>query len=261
LTSTVASSPPSGASSTVARDRRRHLLVSIHDVTPALERNVRTLWEMCRGLGVVPALLVVPDWHGEWPLGQFPAFTDWLQECTHAGAEIFLHGQRHDEVGLPRSPRDAWRAWGKTAREGEFLTLDEHAARARIDLGLSLFAGLGLHAIGFVPPAWLARPACDGAVAGAGLRFSEDDSAIHAYDATPMRRITSPVVRWSSRTALRAYGSTAVAALRWRTQRRASHVRIALHPSDLDHPATARSVSRALDRWLSVRPSTRYADL
>ena len=216
---------------------------------------------MCRRVGVVPALLVVPDWHGEWPLAHYPAFVQWLQECAQAGAEIFLHGHRHDEVGLPRSPRDALHAWGKTAREGEFLTLDETAARARIEPGLALFGRLGLDPIGFVPPAWLARPGCGRAVAALGLRFGEDDRAVYSYDAPGVQRIPSPVVRWSSRTPMRAHASIVVAALRWHVQRGAPYVRIALHPSDLDHPATARSVERTLARWLADRPPTRYAEL
>jgi hypothetical protein len=52
-----------------------------------------------------------------------------------------------------------------------------------------------------------------------------------------------------------------VAAARWRLQRTASCVRLALHPSDLDHPVTARSATAALDRWLANRTPSRYADL
>jgi predicted deacetylase len=260
LTSTVASSP-SRSESTVEIREQRHLLISIHDVTPALDKNVRAWWDICRRRGVVPALLVVPDWHGAWPLDRSPEFVGWLRECAQTGAEIFLHGQRHDEVGLPRSRADAWRAWGKTALEGEFLTLDRQAARRRIDQGLVLFDRLGLRPIGFVPPAWLARPDCDGAVADAGLRFSEDDRTVNVHEGARERRIPSPVVRWSSRTPLRAHGSAIVASVRWRVERQSPHVRIALHPSDLDHVVTARSAERALDRWLADRPATRYADL
>jgi uncharacterized protein len=216
---------------------------------------------MCRDHGVTPALLVVPNWHGEWPLDQSPAFVQWVRECAAAGAEVLLHGERHDETGTPRKWRDAARAWGKTAREGEFLTLDEPAARERIDRGLALFARLGLSAAGFVPPAWLAREGCARAVAAAGLRVSEDDRAIHVHDSRGRRRIASPVVRWSSRTPVRAYGSAAVAAVRWRVQRHARHVRLAFHPADLDHPATARSAATALDQWLAGRPAVRYTDL
>jgi hypothetical protein len=82
---------------------------------------------------------------------------------------------------------------------------------------------------------------------------------MHMHD--HVTRIPSPVVRWSARSVLRAYGSVAVAAARWRAQRAAPHVRIALHPGDLSHPRTARSVERALDQWLSDRPAVSYASL
>src|SRR4051794_1893790 len=100
------------------------LLVSIHDVSPAHETNVRKLWELCRSRGLSPALLVVPNWHGEWPLEQYPQFVNWVQGGVEQGAELILHGERHDENGLRRGPGDAWRAWGNTAREAEFLTLE-----------------------------------------------------------------------------------------------------------------------------------------
>jgi hypothetical protein len=38
-------------------------------------------------------------------------------------------------------------------------------------------------------------------------------------------------------------------------------VRIAFHPQDLDHPATARSLAASLDRWLAEHEVTRYAAL
>jgi hypothetical protein len=235
------------------------LLVSIHDVTPALAPRVEALWAMCRARGVTPALLVVPNWHGDWPLAQHPAFVRWVRERADEGAEIFLHGERHDEVGSPRSFGDSWRAFNKTAREGEFLTLEGPAARERIDRGLMVFAQLGLRPIGFVPPAWLARDACYEVVAEAGLHFAENDTAV----ALLSRRtwVPSPVVRWSGRTPLRARASALVADARWRTQRGAAVMRIAFHPSDLDHPASARSATGTLERWLGDRTSTRYADL
>jgi uncharacterized protein len=239
------------------------LLISIHDVTPALDARVRALWSLCRTRGVTPALLVVPNWHGVWPLDHAPEFARWVRDGAAAGAEVFLHGERHDEVGLPRGWRDAARAWGKTASEGEFLMLDEPAARERIERGVALFNRLGIEPTGFVAPAWLSRPdgACDRAVAAAGLLYSEDDRAVLVHRPDGDRRVPSPVVRWSSRTTARAYGSAVVAAARWRFQRTAACVRLALHPRDLDHPVTARSATAALDRWLASRTRSRYADL
>jgi uncharacterized protein len=235
------------------------LLVSIHDVTPALAPRVEALWALARERGVTPALLVVPNWHGRWPLGEHPEFVRWVRARADEGAEIFLHGERHDEVGLRRTVVDEWRAFNKTAREGEFLTLEAAAARERIERGLGLFARLGLEPVGFVPPAWLARNSCYDVVAEAGLSFAENDGAVVVL---PARRwIRSPVVRWSGRTAFRARASAAVAAARWRLQRQAGVVRIAFHPSDLDHPASAKSLRLSLERWLGDRHATRYSDL
>jgi predicted deacetylase len=235
------------------------LLVSIHDVTPAHADGVARLWALCARHRLTPALLVVPDWHGEWPLDRHPDFAAWLRARAAEGGEIVLHGERHDEQGLARSPRDAMRAWGRTAREAEFLTLDEAAARERIERGLAVLRALDLEPAGFVPPAWLARDEGHRAVAAAGLAFSEDETSIR--DHLSGRRLRSPVVRWSTRTSLRAIGSVAVARGRWVLQRRARLPRVALHPQDLSHPATARSLEATLVRWLARHRASGYAEI
>ena len=235
------------------------LLVSIHDVTPALTDGVTQLWTLCAGRGVRPALLVVPDWHGEWPLESYPSFVAWLRARAGDGAEIVLHGERHDEAGLPRGLGDSVRAWGRTTREGEFLTLDGAAARARIARGLARLRALGLEPVGFVPPAWLAKAEGHQAVGGVGLAFSEDDRAIHLYPSG--RRVPSPVVRWSARTPARAWGSVAVARARWTLQGRAPLPRLAFHPQDLGHPVTAAALGPTLDRWLARHAPIPYSAL
>ena len=236
------------------------LLVSIHDVTPALQSRVERLWELCRARGVTPALLVVPNWHGAWPIGADPAFLEGVRARAADGAEIFLHGERHDEIGLPRAFGDTLRAVGRTNREGEFLTLERDAASDRIARGLALLRGAGLDPIGFVPPVWLMRPATIDACRRAGLAVTEDDGRIHLLAGT-VTSLDSPVVRWSGRAPVRARLSVAVADWRWWAQRSHPLVRIAYHPSDLDHPATADSAATTLDRWLTVSRPTRYGEL
>ncbi len=236
------------------------LLVSIHDVTPALMPGVETLWVLCRRHGITPALLVVPDWHGAWPIASHPDFLAWVRSRAAEGAEIILHGERHDEVGSPRSLADELRAFGRTNREGEFLTLRREAAAARIARGLALLRGMGFASVGFIPPAWLMRDDTIEACAAAGLGFTEDDGAIY-ITAHGVRRLASPVVRWSGRTASRAWASAAMAAFRFHVSRDASLVRIALHPGDLDHPATAASVSRELARWVTAGSVIAYGNL
>lgn len=215
------------------------LLVSIHDVTPALEPGVRRLWDMCAARGIAPALLVVPDWHGRWPLQRSPAFVEWLHDAVARGAEIVLHGERH-------SP-------------GEFRTLDGVEAGARIQRGVTELRRLGLAPTGFVPPAWLAREATHAAARELGLGFSEDAHAVRILASG--RRLRSPAVRWSARTPLRAWGSVCVARGRWMLQRGARYPRLAFHPQDFDHPRTTRDLPVTLDRWLARHRPVPYAAL
>ena len=235
------------------------LLVSIHDVTPAFAAQAQRLWSLCRQFGVTPALLVVPNWHGKWPLQHDDAFIAWVRDCADKGAEVFLHGERHDEVGLPRGLIDHGRALGRTAREGEFLTLRRASAQLRIERGLELLRTLDVSPIGFIPPAWLAREATHDAVKASGLRISEDESSVRVHARSAHLR--APAVRWSGRTAARAHMSAAFARARWHLQRRAPLVRIALHPQDLAHAITERSVYREVERWLTLGPVQRYDEL
>jgi predicted deacetylase len=215
------------------------LLVSIHDVTPALEDGVRRLWAMCAARGLSPALLVVPDWQGEWPLERHPGFVRWLREQASGGAEIVLHGERHSR--------------------GEFQALDRAAARERIDRGLGSLRALGLEPAGFVPPAWRALEDGHAAVRDAGLGFSEDERSIRLFPAG--RRLASPAVRWSARTPVRAWGSVVVAGGRWLFQRCARYPRVAFHPQDYAHPRTTRNLPETLDRWLTRHEPISYAAL
>lgn len=235
------------------------LLVSIHDVTPAFASDVRTLWEMASSRGVMPALLVVPSWHGAWDVEKDSGFCDWLRERAAEGAEIFLHGERHDEVGTRRRWRDHARAWWRTAREGEFLTFSRGEASARIGRGLARLRGIGLDPIGFVPPAWLARPATFAAVGDHALRFTEDDREVVLLDRG--MRLRAPVMRWSTRESWRAVASDVVARVACLRYTRESLVRVALHPSDLRSRRVVESVARTLDELLGRAAPTAYASI
>ncbi len=81
----------------------RLVVVSIHDVTPAHWGRIGQIYDLFSELRIERyALLVVPDYHGAWRLDKHPGFTEELRRRQDAGAEIFLHGLRHDEVGLRR---------------------------------------------------------------------------------------------------------------------------------------------------------------
>lgn len=242
--------------------RAHGVLVSIHDVTPAHQTQVLELWELCRTNGFTAALLVVPYWHGNWPLSEHAEFAAWLRRCSTDGAEIVLHGLRHDEVGTSRTVSDHMRAFGRTAREGEFLTLSLESARARIEEGLSMLRSQGLEPGGFIPPAWLAKDATHDAVREAGLQFSEDAGGVRLH--TRNVRIAAPAIRWSGRTRVRAVASGWVNQLRRHycaAFQRQRIVRLALHPQDLLNPVTAASVRHEVPQWAELMQQIRYEQL
>ena len=108
------------------------LLFSIHDVTPRhFDRLLRIDRLLCdSGIGNRYAMLVVPDFWRQWPLEAYPAFRSWLKSKAEDGVEMILHGFSHiDETDHGRL-MDRFRARVMTAREGEFLGLDEAEAVA-----------------------------------------------------------------------------------------------------------------------------------
>lgn len=237
------------------------VLASIHDVAPPHALAVQRLWTACRDAGFTPALFVVPNWHGQWPLARAEAFVEWIRERADDGAELFLHGERHDEAGLPRRWRDQWRALGRTAAEGEFLTLDRWAARTRIRRGVLYLWSLGLRPVGFVPPAWLALEGTHEVVRETGLSFSEDASHIYLHTDGRSTAVPAPAVRWSGRTVMRAHLSRVAVTWRWLQAAHTPVVRLALHPQDLAQPITARSALCSVMRWAEAGTPTQYAEL
>jgi hypothetical protein len=238
----------------------RQLVMAVHDVTPAHTSRLEELYRLLHEFGVRRhALLVVPDWHGGWPLEQSPEFAAELAERATGGAEIVLHGLRHDEMGQPRSLGHRLRTWGRTDREGEFASLSPPEAAARIARGLAVLRSCGLEPIGFVPPAWLSAPGLAQVLREARLAFTEDARAVRLVASG--RRIPAPATCWSTRRAWRAAASVAVAAARLRLEHARPLVRLALHPPNADSAAVFASCRRTLAALLDQREVIGYREL
>jgi predicted deacetylase len=238
----------------------RHLLVSVHDVTPAHERRIERAFALLDEFAVERfALLVVPDWHGAWPLDRFEPFTNAVRTRADGGAEIFLHGFRHDEVGGSRTALQHMRTWGRTAREAEFLVLTPDQADRRVADGLVTLRAAGLEPTGFVPPAWFHGRGLGTVLRAHGFPVTED--AWSVIDLARPRRIRAPAVQWSARKPWRAAAGVAIAAARLPLERRRRVLRFVIHPPDVEHPAVADSVRRSLEALLRDRKPTSYADV
>lgn len=247
----------------------RALLVSLHDVTPRHADAVRKILPWLARLGIPPVqLLVVPDFHGQWPISAYPDFCREVRDWGEAGHELVLHGYHHLEspAAQRRSPGllERFKRSFMTAGEGEFLSLPQKEAGDLLEKGLAMWsqAELGPWPKGFVPPAWLHRPDLDGALWRHGFDWTENHAGLRFRDG---KRLASPVVTWASRDPVRRIGSRIYCPAAVRTCSKAPLLRLAIHPHDFDHPQLVRSIERTIRLALSdgrkASNSTRFANL
>ena len=131
----------------------KELLVSLHDVTPAMEdRSRRAADIIMERTGPRFTMLVVPDFHSRGGLTLSGGFSSWLREMQALGVEIAQHGFTHMDPSGGRTLS----ARLLTRGEGEFSSLKAAEAAERIGAGLRIMAdALGRPPAGFTAPAWL----------------------------------------------------------------------------------------------------------
>lgn len=227
--------------------------VSIHDVSPAWEKEVDAALALCSEVGAKPALLVVPDFHGEWPLLNFPEYQARLRDLQSQGHEVYLHGYSHRARPKPTKEeavggRRAGLRWDFAQRvvsagEAEFSDLTQAEVRERLADGDRILRDSGLVPTGFVPPAWSMPPWVRNVLGEFGYEYTEDHLRI--YD--PKRGVSriSVVLNFASRTRSRMLSSVA-----WcRIAQLGTGVcptRIALHPADMKSPFLIKEAKRLL---------------
>jgi predicted deacetylase len=235
------------------------VLVSIHDVSPAFEPEIEAALAAAAKVGARPALLVVPDFHGLWPLQDHARFCARLRALQGDGHEVYLHGFFHKArtgdaesahlpaalagSGRPGALRRAFAQRIVSGGEAEFVDLTREEAEARLARGERVLREAGLRIDGFVPPAWSMAPWGGALLAARGYRFCEDHARV--YDPTSGRWRWSVVLNYASRTPARLYASVAYC----RLARRAGALvpaRIALHPGDMRVPLLRRELEGLL---------------
>jgi predicted deacetylase len=227
--------------------------VSIHDVSPAWEREVDVALEMAHAHGVKPALLVVPDFHGRAKLSDHPAYIDRLRALEADGHEIYLHGYFHRaraweekaDRGAASRAQHVFRQKVVSGGEAEFADVSREEATQRLDAGEAMLRDAGLTIRGFVAPAWSMPKWVLGMLADRGYGFTEDH--LRVYDPAARRVRASVVLNYASRTPGRLLSSVAWCRIA-RPARRVLPARIAIHPADVRF-ALLRSEIDALLDW------------
>lgn len=251
----------------MAEQTMRRLMLVLHDVAPKTWPAYEPFVAAVDALGKVPITwLVVPDFHGCDPLRTATAFQDLLQARLWRGDELALHGYYHcDDGPAPRSLRDYFMRRIYTW-EGEFYTLTEPQALARLEAGIELFTRLGWPLHGFVAPAWLMSEGTRRALRQLPLSYTSDVG--HFYRLPDFLPIRAPGIVWSSRSAWRRGVSTMYSAMREHQLQDAPVIRLGLHPEDMRHPSSRRYWLNLLGRlleqgrdpvtkigWLRVQPA------
>ncbi|MBI2402096.1 MAG: polysaccharide deacetylase family protein [Gemmatimonadetes bacterium] len=238
---------------------RKRLVLAVHDVTPAHASKLAQVYSLLAERGLTRyALLVVPDWHGEWPLEQHAGFVDDLLQRQAAGAEIFLHGYRHHEAGFRRTWMQHLGVAGRTAASAEFYLAPPDQAARRLDRGLALFAALGLQPVGFIPPAWLYGPGLADLLRQRNVGLTEGFWAI--ANLATHRQVFAPALSWSTARPWRSHLTAGIAAVRRVLETAPDLVRVAIHPPDVHVPVVARSLRETLGRLVTRRQVVTYRD-
>lgn len=235
------------------------LVVSVHDVAPATEAASRRWVDHLDRLGIRSTLLVVPGpWRGPG-LAEREDVAAWLRDRAAAGHEVAQHGWVH-------APPDPGPLWRRTVDRavcrgcGEFWSLEEGAARTRLQRGRQVLWSQGLDPVGFTPPGWLASAASLRALRGLGYRYTTSHRGV--LDLVTGRRTSSFALSNRPGSAAERAGVEVLRVLTRRAATPGRVVRVALHPDDLDRPgledATVAALASAVDAGADAVP---YAEL
>lgn len=243
----------------------RSLLLVLHDVAPQTWTDYQPFVEAVDALGEVPMTwLVVPDFHRHNDLDAHPGFRRLLTHRVARGDELALHGYFHcDEGPSPGNPRD-WFMRRIYTHEGEFYSLSQAAALARLRAGIEVFHRYQWPLQGFVAPAWLMSDGTRQALRQLPLKYTSDPQ--HLYRLPDFTAIDAPGLVWSARSAWRRGLSKVLSDQRAQHWRQAPVIRLGVHPVDMRHPFSRnywlQTLKRLLDegrvpmtkaQWLSLQ--------
>ncbi|MBV6825232.1 DUF2334 domain-containing protein [Pseudomonas sp. PD9R] len=226
------------------------LLLVLHDVAPQTWADYQPFVEAVDALGNVPMTwLVVPDFHKHNDLEAHPGFRHVLSERLAYGDELALHGYYHcDDAPMTNNPRD-WFMRRIYTHEGEFYSLSQEAALARLRAGIEIFHRYRWPLHGFVAPAWLISEGTRQALRQLPLSYTSDPQ--HLYRLPDFTPVDAPGLVWSARSAWRRGLSKLVSDQREQRWQQAPVIRLGLHPVDMRHEFSRTYWLQTLKRLLA----------
>ncbi len=125
-----------------------YAIIELHDVSPYYYDELCSCLDLLNLLDIGRySLLVVPNFHGRYPLYRHGDFVRLLKSL---GQEIVLHGYTH-------SSKVRIKHLFYTYGEGEFGGEGLEATYLKVESALDVFRACGLESSVFVPPAWFSN--------------------------------------------------------------------------------------------------------
>lgn len=215
----------------MAPDRPGRLVVSLHDVGPPFEDEIRAQVAALANIGIRRLVLkVVPSWHGAYPISSASSLTGYLRDLVSSGCQVVLHGYEHRPRGPWRgSPIRRTRGRVFATDSAEFLTLSAEEAREAVRRGLNEFLAAGLPLPDtFSAPGWLLTDEAEDAIVEAGIRRLIGMFSIQ--DLRSQRLYWLPSLGYMGGGRLHQLGVAALNRLVEPSMRRAFAVKVYLHP-------------------------------
>lgn len=238
------------------------LIVSLHDVAPPFEREIREQLHALAGVGVSRQVLnVVPNWHASTPLPSAASFTDLLRTQSVNGSELALHGCQHTSDEKLRGPVPLRvRAALFAPDASEFVRLTPRQAGRGVAQGLNLFAQADLpRPSSFCAPGWLLAPDLYPVLRAAGLT-----RVIGMYSVRDLRsgRCVIPATGHMGASRLHEGGIRLANGIVRRVLPRSTVVALYLHPQGGARSAAAQRVLAEAERLIALgwEPAT-YQDV
>jgi predicted deacetylase len=239
------------------------LIVSLHDVAPPFEWEIRGQLKALRRIGVERCVLkVVPNWHGAYPLPAASSLVHLLRQEQQNGSELVLHGLEHRRRGpLRASALLRVRADLFAGDACEFLTLTTSQALTSILQGRELFQLAGLAApTAFCAPGWLLAPDLLPVLGQGGMR--QVIGMVTTRDLRTSRRRVIPAMGYMGAGGRQERGIQILNILVSLAAARASVMKIYLHhQGGMDNPAARHTLSRIERLVIGGWQPTTYAEV
>jgi predicted deacetylase len=254
------------------------IAVALHDIEPAtFERCARIRdWLDDHGVDRV-TLLVIParDLH---PLGErSPEMIEWLAERRRRGDAIAQHGFQHQQLRRPDWTQRILGPPRAYKRSAEFVGLDCAETRRAVEAGWRVLKLAGVEPDGFVAPAYAYTRALRTTLAARGtlsvgfrwwaglLRLHRmlTEPSLESASGRPGRvgphQLLAPAWDVGSEGVMRRALSPSL--MRAGSLLRGEHLRLDLHPSDLERPRHMMALERVLSHAGHRRTAITYNEL